>query len=232
MASEDYDQKEEEYDVAWLLREIRQVSNEMGTNVSVYYAQHEAVKRFYVYYQGEDDSIATHLKNFKSMIAVIKYYGGDIFYDESLIKHERDNDKRNGISYQSNKEFTQIVRDRKMAMAFLLSANKKTYGHLLDKLTDLYLFNLDAYQKTLNSAYELLIKHAGSQKSFQMSKQKRYETKQMNTSTSTSKQSDEGYTLTFAQSHELVAGNNWKTIARSSASDAIVMVIIQINVRP
>ena len=71
MASEDYDQKEEECDVAWLLREIRQVSNEMGTNVSVYYAQHEAIKRFYAYYQNEDDSIATHLKNFKTMIAVV-----------------------------------------------------------------------------------------------------------------------------------------------------------------
>ena len=56
----------------------------------MYYAQHEAIKSFYVYYQGEDDSIATHLKNFKTMIAAVEHYGGNIFYDEGLIKHERD----------------------------------------------------------------------------------------------------------------------------------------------
>ena len=36
----------------------------------------------------------------------------------------------------------------------------------------------------------------------------------MNTSTTMPKQSDEGNALTFAQSHELVAGNNGKTIAK------------------
>ena len=62
----------------------------MGTNDSVYYAQHEAIKTFYAYYQNEDDSIATHLKkNFKTMVAVVDHYGGDIFYDTSLINHEK-----------------------------------------------------------------------------------------------------------------------------------------------
>ena len=169
--------------------------------MSVYYAQHEAIKRFYAYYQGEDDSIATHLKNFKTMIAVVEHYGGDIFYGQSLIKHERDNDKKNCISSKSKKELKQLVRDRKMAMAFLLSANKKTYGSLLDKLSDSYSFKLDAYPKTLNSAYGLLIRHAGSQKSFQKSKEKKHKTKQMNTSTSTPKQSDQYPTIDEEEQH-------------------------------
>ena len=212
-ASEDYDQKEEDCDVAWLLREIRQVSNEMGTNVSVYYAQHEAIKRFYAYYQGEEDSIATHLKNFKTLIAVVEHYGGDIFYDESLIKHEKDNDKSNDVIYRSDKEYKQLVRDRKMAMAFLLSANKKIYGTLLDKLSDSYSFNFDAYPKNLNSAYELLVKHAGNHRFSQKSKQKKNETKRTNSNKSTPRHDDDN-ALTFAQSHELVAGNNGKIIAQ------------------
>ena len=136
MASEEYDEREENCDVAWLLREIRKISNEVGTNVSVYYAQHEAIKRFYSYYQNEDDSIATHLKNFKTMVAVVEHYGGDVFFDIGLIRHEKSSDKKKGADEKTDKEYRQIVRDRKMAMAFLLSANKKIYGSLLDKLSD------------------------------------------------------------------------------------------------
>ena len=147
MASEDYDQKEEEGDVAWLLREIRQISNEMGTNVSVYYAQHEAIKRFYAYFQNKEDNIATHWKTFKSMIAIVEHYSGNIFHDESLVNYEKEKDKKNGLPNRSNKEYQQLVRDQKMAMAFLLSANRKMYGSLLDKLSDSYSFNIDAYPK-------------------------------------------------------------------------------------
>ena len=214
MASEDYDQKEEDGDVAWLLREVRQVSNEMGTNVSVYYAQHEAIKRFYTYYQNEEDNIATHLKNFKSMIAIVEHYGGDIFYDESLADYEREMDKKNGQTTRSDKEYQQLVRDRKMAMAFLLSANRKKYGTLLDKLSDSFSFNMDVYPKTLNQAYELLVKHTSSQKPFQKHRPKKSEGKRQTTNTSSTKQNDEGNALTFAQSHELVAGNNGKVIAK------------------
>ena len=75
------------------------------------------------------------------------------------------------------KEYRQIVRDRKMAMAFLLSANKKIYGSLLDKLSDSYSFNIDVYPKTLNLAYELLVKHAGKHKPNQRTKQKKGDAK-------------------------------------------------------
>ena len=66
----------------------------MGTNISIYYAQHDAIEKLYAYYQNEEDSIATHLKKFKSMIAVVEHYGVDIFYNESLAKHEKENDKK------------------------------------------------------------------------------------------------------------------------------------------
>ena len=62
------------------------------------------------------------------MVAVVEHYGGDIFYDTSLIKHEKINDKKHGLQEKSDKEYRQIVRDKKMGMAFLLSVNKKLYG--------------------------------------------------------------------------------------------------------
>lgn len=74
MSLEEYDKKEKDGDVAWLLKEIRQI-NEMDTNVSIYYTQHKAIKKFYEYYQGEEEDIATQLKMFKVMIAVVGHCG-------------------------------------------------------------------------------------------------------------------------------------------------------------
>ena len=103
MASEDYDQKEEECNIAWLLREVRQFINEIGSNVSVYYAQHEAIKKFYAYYQNKEDSIATYLQNLKTMVAVVEHYGGDIIHEESLVNHEKENNKKMGCHTRATK---------------------------------------------------------------------------------------------------------------------------------
>ena len=186
----------------------------MGTNVLVYYVQHEAIKKFYAYYQNEDDSIATHLRNFKTMIAVIEHYRGDIFYDTSLIKHEKNNDRKKGVSEKTDRDYKQIVRDKKMVMAFLLSANKKMYGSLLNKLSDSYLFSMDVYPKTLNMAYELLVKHTNNQKTTQKPRQKKNDGKRSLPNVNTPSQNEEGNALTFAQSHELVPGTNGRVIAK------------------
>ena len=145
------------------------------------------------------------------MVAIVEHYGGDIFFDLSLIKHEKRSDKEKGVNEKTDQEYRQLVRDKKMAMAFLLSANKKIYGSLLDKLSDSYSFNIDVYPRTLNLAYELLVKHAGKYKPNQRPKQKKNDTKKPATNqNNASNQSEEGNALTFAQSHELVAGTNEK----------------------
>ena len=78
LESEDFNDREEDTDVSWILQTLQLVSNEMGTDESVYYAQHEALKRFYTYYQ-----------NFKELVAVVEHYGGNIFCDISLIKYKK-----------------------------------------------------------------------------------------------------------------------------------------------
>ncbi len=78
LESEDFNDREEDTDVSWILQTLQLVSNEMGTDESVYYAQHEVLKRFYTYY-----------KNFKELVAVVEYYGGNIFCDISLIKYKK-----------------------------------------------------------------------------------------------------------------------------------------------
>ena len=91
------------------------------------------------------------------MVAVVEHYGGNIFFDSSLIKHRKSTYEKRVTTKRIDKEYKQVVRARKMAMAFLLSANKKVYGSLLDKLSDLYSFNINVYPKTLNLVNELYL---------------------------------------------------------------------------
>jgi len=65
---------------------------------SLYDSLDEANADFYTYNQGEFDSPAQHLKNFKNLIAVVEHYGGTMFYDKRIIAYEKAMDKTNGKS--------------------------------------------------------------------------------------------------------------------------------------
>ena len=60
-------------------------------------------------------------------------------------KHESDDNKKKGIPDRGDKEYKQIIRDRKMTLALLLSTNKRLYGSLFYKLSGTYFFKTLTY---------------------------------------------------------------------------------------
>ena len=73
---------------------------------------------------------------------------------------------------------------------------------------------MDVYPKTLNAAYELLVKHTSSHKLSQRFKQKKSEGKRTASSPKSNNHNEESNALTFAQSHEIVPGLNGKVIPK------------------
>ena len=49
----------------------------MEENTSIYDALDQAKKNYYTYKQGEDESNAQHLINFKNLVGIVEHYGGN-----------------------------------------------------------------------------------------------------------------------------------------------------------
>ena len=63
-----------------LLTEIKALSNQLEENISSYDALHETKTKFFQYQQGEDETLADHMRNFKALCSTIDYHGGDAFF--------------------------------------------------------------------------------------------------------------------------------------------------------
>ena len=72
-------------DVASLLTEIKTLSYQLEENISSWDALHEAKVRLYQYQQSNDESLADHMRNFKSLCSTVEYHGGDTFFDREMV---------------------------------------------------------------------------------------------------------------------------------------------------
>ena len=73
LAVTDFDNIETTRNMTRLLKEVRNVSHQMENSTSIYDALDKAKMRYYEYRQGEHESNATHLKNFKDIVEVIEH---------------------------------------------------------------------------------------------------------------------------------------------------------------
>ena len=115
----------DECNAAALLTEIRRLSNELEENVSLYDSLYQAKRKYFSYRQGEDETNAQHLINFRNLVAIAEYYGGDIFFDESLIEYEKNQDSKTSRNTRSNTEYKIIIQEKMKGIGLLKSSNNK-----------------------------------------------------------------------------------------------------------
>ena len=95
-----------------LLKDIRRASLQIKTNTSVYDALGEAKVMYYSYRQGEEESNAKHLHNFKIII-------------DALINYEKREDATKCEQRKSNEDCMQVARGKMMGVALIKFVNKK-----------------------------------------------------------------------------------------------------------
>ena len=127
-------------------------------------ALHDAKVKLYTYQQKDDETLAEHIRNFKDLVAVVDYYGGDPFYDKRMAEKEMEKDKEKGASTKTVAEYKKIVSDRAKAVALLRSACRKKYSRLMSNIRDQYTFKIDVYPSNITDAYDLLSTHYTAKK--------------------------------------------------------------------
>ena len=83
--NKDYKRMRVEGDVASLLKTIRVITSQFETNILLYDAVDEVKRKYYRLVQGESDTNATFLKDYKAAIETVEHYGADIYKDTGLI---------------------------------------------------------------------------------------------------------------------------------------------------
>ena len=116
---------DENSDVASLLTEIKSLSNQLEENVSSWDALHEAKLKLYQYQQSDEESLADHMRNFKSLCSTVEYHGGDTFFDREMVDVEIREDLKQNLKAKVRDEYRVRVTERAKAVAFIKSANKK-----------------------------------------------------------------------------------------------------------
>ena len=157
-----YETMELTADVAGLLRSIRDLSNKVEENVSVYETLDDLKRQFYLYHQQPFEDNATHLEKFQDLVDVLEHFGSTCFLDDILVEHEKKNGKRSEDRETGHCEKTS--REKYLAICFLRRANMLTYGPLLRELRDQRLHGVDLYPSTLAEAYSLLENHSSGKR--------------------------------------------------------------------
>ena len=67
--------------------------------------------KLYTYQQRDDKTLAEHVRNFKDLVAVVNYYGGDPFYEKRIAKKEMNKEKEKGVSPRTAAEYKKMVTD-------------------------------------------------------------------------------------------------------------------------
>ena len=73
-----------------------------------------------------------------------------------MIKHERAKDKNNAVSGVTDVEYEARVRNKMMALSFLVRSDMKRYRELMNDIKDQYIFGKDVYPTSLEHAYIML----------------------------------------------------------------------------
>jgi len=95
-ASRKFEDRDIEGDVPWLLVEIRSISHQLEANLSLYDSVDESKRAYYLYVQEPEDTNATHFKNYRTKMDVVKHFGSNLFHNEALIAYEKEKDKEDG----------------------------------------------------------------------------------------------------------------------------------------
>ena len=161
IAQKDFETVRDNGDVASLLKYIRAISSQVETNVSIYDAVDESKRRYYRMYQGEEDTNATFLNDYRSVIDTMEHYESSIFEDPGLIAYEIEcaNKKKTTLSEDEAKI---IVKKQMQGLDLIKNSDRKRYGALLTGIRDKFNLGIDVYPKTLNNAYDILESYAST----------------------------------------------------------------------
>ena len=161
----DFKTFDDKYDVLELLKGIKSCTYQIEQKKDPALALVNALKKFFLTFQGRGVTIESHYERFIGMMEVVEGYGGSFPVHNKLVNEELEyydeNERTNTMNLQAA---TETARERLTSMLFLLSVGRSRYGSLLTELETDKVKGFDNYPKTLDEAYSMIISYSSIRK--------------------------------------------------------------------
>ena len=100
----------------------------MEVSSNIYDVLDEIKRRYYNYYQGDDDSNMKDIQALNDIVASIEHHGGNIWLDEGLLEHEKKGPEQQGFSHA---EYENIMKQKVVATAMIKRAKSTRYADVI-----------------------------------------------------------------------------------------------------
>jgi hypothetical protein len=147
-------------DTGNVIKLLQVIKTEMFTFQTLKYgpqAMHEAKHRFYMMRRDKHTSVQQYYESFVNTVKVIKHCGGDIGTDQSLVNEMLGGRDRAIASDASIADAERLAKEKYLACAFILGADKTRYGRLLEDLENSFTQGSDKFPKNMMNAYNVLV---------------------------------------------------------------------------
>ena len=145
-AEHDWEEEQIGYNAIWLLKAIKRIVQGVTTSSNEYHTAFCAARDFYRTKQF-DKSVEDYFTDFENAQELVQQANADILDFTDLVAKERIKDEN---------VTEEVVRQKFVAMAFILNADVKRYGMLWDDLHNNLLKGQDNYPADMQSAVHML----------------------------------------------------------------------------
>ena len=146
-----YEEATEDYDVTWLLREIKKACSGIDSKANPYITLHDAIGLLYRMRQGQTEPDDSYVERFKNNVATVEMVqGSNLFYSPGIV----------GKSYSlATKQEIYNAKEANLAALMLINAEPGRYRDLASNLKKGANLGRDEYSKSIARMYELMMKY-------------------------------------------------------------------------
>ena len=148
---EGYEAATEDYDVIWLLREMKKACLGIDLKVNPYVTLHNGIGLLYCMRQGPSKLDDAYVERFKNNVATLEMVqGSNLFYSSGIVRK---------LYYKATNQEIYNAKEANLAVLMLINADPNRYGELVSNLKKGANLGRDEYPKSVAAMYELMTKY-------------------------------------------------------------------------
>jgi hypothetical protein len=158
-AKEGYEQMKTDYNTIELLKSIKDCVFKFSDQKYATHSVRDAIQKFHNAHQEKNSNAQTYFQRFKNLIDVVEHCGGTLGDHHGLVVKKLE---EWDLTYEAANSAERTVarsevKEEFLACHFLLGADRRRYGKLIEDIENSHVQLNDEYPKTLIEAYNLLV---------------------------------------------------------------------------
>ena len=150
----DFVDKDEQHDILWLLKKLKEVTSGLDTKSNKRSNLHEAILVFFTMKQGENESDSKYMKRFETNLETLITAGGKhIMCSPDLMDKDGD---------EGTEEEIEIEENKFKVICYIKRGDPNRYNSLLNDLKHAAYVGRDEYPNTPAGAFDLMVRRSGA----------------------------------------------------------------------